>query len=259
MLNYKMRRNYYKVKKFDMAFIIVVVFLAGIIFASFTLPHFSSEAPFAIENGVELKIPAVDAEGNGVTGLLITSIRPGTGQVLVSINDLFAQYDTQLSARTAAHAASKYTKIDTSKLDITYTIKVNATAIEGPSAGSTMAIATVLALENITPPANIMTTGSISEDGKILPVGAIYEKAKAAKEVGATLFLVPDGQSSSVQRERVKSCSKMGEITYCKVDYKDTQVNIGQQLGITVKEVNTLSDALEYYTNQTKAIQNVYS
>lgn len=254
LARYKMRRNYYKIQKTDMAFIIIVTFVMGIIFASLTLPKAPPEQTSTFEGKtVEVGIPAIGTSGNGVTGRLFATVRQGNGQVLVSINDVLAQYDTQLSARTAAHAASKYSNIDVSNIDIIYTIKVNASAIEGPSAGASMAIATVLAFENVTASPKIMATGSISEDGTILPVGAIYEKAKAARDVGTTLFLVPKGQSVSIKRDRVKSCSYMGTLRYCTIDYKDTTVNIGEQLGIAVKEVNTLDDAVQYYKNQSYA------
>ncbi len=247
-----MYKKYYRIKKWDMAFVVVVVFMVGFITASVVLPKTQIPAltPVALENekSVELTIAAVDAEGSGVTGLLVATVRPGSGQVLVSINDVLAQFDTQLSARTAALAASRHTKLDTSKLDIIYTIKVNASVIEGTSAGASMAAATVLALQDKTPVPHVAMTGAIDENGNVLDVGGILEKARAVKEQGIELFLVPDGQSATLQRNRVRSCRQVGSITYCRVEYESSPVNIGETVGIEVKEVKTLAEAIGYFT-----------
>src|SRR3989344_8199775 len=96
----------------------------------------------------EMLIAAVDSDGNGVAGKLITTVRPGTGLILVNINDVFAQADTQLSAKIAAKAASNYSSVDLSGLDIIYSIKVNASVVEGPSAGASMAMRVLASLEN---------------------------------------------------------------------------------------------------------------
>ncbi|MBI4162707.1 MAG: hypothetical protein HY513_03415 [Candidatus Aenigmarchaeota archaeon] len=247
-------RRYYRVKKWDMGFVVAVVFLVGFITASLVLPQTRvgnlTTISLTGEKSVELTIAAVDAEGSGVTGLLVATVRPGSGQVLVSINDVLAQFDTQLSARTAALAASKYTKLDTSKLDIIYTIKVNASVIEGTSAGASMAAATVLALQDKTPAPHVAMTGAIDENGNVLDVGGVLEKARAVKEQGIDLFLVPEGQSTTTQRNRVRNCRQVGSITYCKVEYESTPVNIGETVGIEVKEVKNLAEAVGYFTSK---------
>ena len=247
-----MYKRYYRVKKWDMAFVVVVIFLVGFISASIVLPktQIPDLMPIALdgEKSVELRIAAVDAEGSGVTGLLVAAVRPGSGQVLVSVNNVLAQFDTQLSARTAALAASRYTKLDTSKLDIIYTIKVNASIIEGASAGASMAAATVLALQDKIPAPHVAMTGAIDENGNVLDVGGVLEKAQAVKAQGIKLFLVPEGQSTATQRNRVRNCRQVGSITYCKVEYESTPVNIGETVGIDVKEVKTLAEAINYFT-----------
>src|SRR3990167_5870925 len=43
----------------------------------------------------KINIVAVDDNGNGVSGLLTTQVRGGTGLVLVNINDVLANYNTQ--------------------------------------------------------------------------------------------------------------------------------------------------------------------
>ena len=248
-----MYRKYYRIKKWDMAFVVVVVFFVGFIAATLVLPELqkTNVASVALQNekSIELTIAAVDAEGSGVTGSLVATVRQGTGQVLVSINNVLAQFDTQLSARTAALAASRYAKIDASKLDIIYTIKVNASVIEGTSAGASMAAATIMALQDKNPVPNVAMTGAIDENGNVLEVGGVLQKAEAVKVQGIDLFLVPIGQSKAVQRNRVRSCRDVGSIKYCRVEYESTPVNISEAVGISIKEVKTLAEAINYFTS----------
>jgi PDZ domain-containing protein len=41
----------------------------------------------------------------------------------------------------------------------------------------------------------VVATGTINEDGSVGAIGALEQKAIAARDAGATLFLVPAGQS----------------------------------------------------------------
>jgi uncharacterized protein len=90
-------------------------------------------------------------------------------------------------------------------------------------------------------------TGTINEDGTIGPVGAIYEKAKASKDVGATLFLVPVNKSTEYTYKRERRCQKFDFIEYCTINYIPEQINIGKELNITVKEVEDIGEALHYF------------
>jgi len=247
-------RKLYKIKRGDLIFTIIFMFLIGVVIGSALAPkqpvllqNHLQPAQVEGERIVEMGLPAVDADGNGVVGKLVMRIRPGSGQVLVNINDVLAQFDTQLSGRIAAKAASNYTKIDLGSLDIIYDIKVNATAIEGPSAGAAMASSIVLALKDIPATNKIMMTGTILENGTIGPVGAILEKARAAKEAGATIFLVPKGQSTQLTSKRMRDCKQFDGIEVCQITYKYGQVNVGQSINITVEEVNTIDDIIKFY------------
>ena len=82
-----------------------------------------------------MPIVAVEKNGGGVIGKVITTVKPGTGLVLVNINSILAQYDTQYSGRTAAHAAANYTRMNLSNWDVIYTMVIDAQVVEGPSAG----------------------------------------------------------------------------------------------------------------------------
>jgi len=199
------------------------------------------------ESNVVTFLPAVDENGEGVLGVLETTVKPGSGLVLVNVNNLLAQFDTQLSGRTAAQAAAKYAGIDLSKYDIIYNIRVNATVIEGPSAGAALAVSIIAALENKTLDSETMITGTISSDGTIGRVGAIAQKAAIAKEEGAKKFLVPEGQATDKQTKRERLCSNTGSVQYCEIKYVPKTLNIGESIGIEVIQVSNVQEALKHF------------
>jgi len=220
-----------------------------VVVSNFSFP--SQIKPVKLENitssGVSLKIPAVDNQGNGVVTTLKVETKPGEGRVLVNINQLLFWIDTQDSIRTAKEVAENVTGIDTSNVDIIYEIETNASIIEGPSAGAAMTIATIAALENKTINQSVMMTGTINHDGTIGPVGGIVAKAKASKDVGATLFLVPLGQAVQTYYKPEEYCKKFGPITYCTTEYKPERIDVAKEVGIQVKEVANIQEALKYF------------
>jgi uncharacterized protein len=198
-------------------------------------------------HGAALKVPAVDEEGNGVVTTLIVEAQPGQGRVLTDVNNLLFWVDTQYSIRTAQRVAQAITKVNISRVDLIYAIETNASLIEGPSAGAALTIATIAALENKSLNQSVMITGTINPDGSIGAVGAVAEKAKASKDVGATLFLVPEGQGTEISYKPIQKCEKVGPILYCTTKYKTEKIDISESVGITVKEVSTVDEALKYF------------
>jgi len=242
--------------KYLISAIIVFVFIIGIIIGFQFAPIKTKEIVKEIkvndnyigERQVESNIVAVDNKGNGVTAKLITEVRPGQGLVLVNINKVLADLSTQYSARIAAQAASNYTNISLNNLDISYSIIGNASVIGGPSAGSMMAVSAIAALENKSLNNTVFMTGTIKEDGSIGEVGAILEKGQAAKEHNGTLFLVPKGLGESIVKYKEEQiCSDYKGIQFCEIKYIPEKVNIGEQVGIKVKEVSSIGEALKYF------------
>lgn len=195
----------------------------------------------------EIKVPAVDNEGRGVVTNLIVEAIPGNGKVLVNINNLLFWIDTQYSIRVAEKVAENFTKINLSNIDLSYTIETNASVIEGQSAGAAITIATIAALQNKTLNRSVMITGTINPDGTIGEVGGIVAKAKAAKDVNVTLFLVPSGQGVQTNYKPVQKCEKIGPITYCTIEYTEERIDITKEAGIEVREVSTIQEALKYF------------
>jgi len=196
---------------------------------------------------ISMKIPAVDSEGNGVVTRLKVEEKPGEGRVLVDINQLLFWIDTQESIRVAQRVAQNYTQLDLSKVDLIYAIEANASVIGGPSAGAALTIATIALLENKTLRQDVMITGTIEPDGSIGPVGGIIAKAEAAKEAGIKLFLVPEGQAVQTYFKPVEHCERFGPITYCRTEYKAERINVSEKVGIEVKEVENVGEALDYF------------
>ncbi len=77
-------------------------------------------------------------------------------------------------------------------------ISSRTTEIGGGSAGAAMTIAMIAAMEGRNISKEVLITGTIEETHIIGKVGAVKEKAIAAKEWGAKMFIVPIGQNVSV-------------------------------------------------------------
>jgi len=195
-----------------------------------------------------MKLPAVDDSGKGIVTTLEVNVRPGSGRVLTDIDKLLFWIDTQQSIQTAKSYAANYTGIDTSNLDITYTLDAKvATLVGGPSAGAGLTIATIAALENRTLKDSVMITGTINGDGSIGVVGGTVEKAGAAKNAGAELFLVPVGESTESYVKPNEKCTKEPGFVYCQTTYDKVTINVAKDISIDVREVSNIREALGYF------------
>lgn len=196
---------------------------------------------------IEMKLPAVDAEGKGVTTALRVEAREGNGKTLVDIDNVLFWADTQQSIRIASLVAQNITNKKIDNFDLTYSVEANASVIGGPSAGAALAIATIAALENKKPREDVMITGTINHDGSIGPVSGILEKAEAAKKANATIFLVPLLQSRDIVYETSKHCEKFGLTEICTTETKPKRIDVSNETGITIQEVETIQDAMKYF------------
>ncbi len=242
--------------------IILVLFFLGTLL---TIPKKIGEEPQETQSSVKkienaffsandatkvlMYLPAVDVEGKGVTTILKVEAAKGSGRTLTDIDNLLFWADTQHSIRIARRVAENITWKRMEDYDIVYSIEANATLIGGPSAGAALAIATIAALEGKKLNDNAMITGSINHDGSIGPVSSILEKAKAAKESGVNLFLVPLLQSKDVVYEETEHCEIFGYSEICSTETRPKRVDVEVEAGIEVVEVENVQQAMEYFFN----------
>jgi predicted S18 family serine protease len=195
-----------------------------------------------------IRVPAVDKNGNGVIATLSVDAKPGIGRTLVDINQILFWVDTQDSMRTAKIVAQDVTGIDLSEYDIIYSIQANASAIEGPSAGAAMGIATILELENRTFNEDVTITGTLNEKGEIGKVSGILAKAEAAEASGMNLVIVPVGQKTYTVYSEEKSCEDYLLTKICRTVTKPENVDVEETVGIKVVEASNIQEALKYFS-----------
>ncbi|MEM2874966.1 MAG: S16 family serine protease [Candidatus Hadarchaeales archaeon] len=240
---------------------IVISFLAGFLSASLLYRtgtmHAGGGTVWAAENTftASVRIAAVKSEGGGIITTLEAEVGPGNGRVLTDTHPLVG-FDFQYADRTAVKVASRITGYalddDGEGLkgaDIIYTVRAQGTiyieAIDGPSAGAATTVATIAAIQGRKVREDVVITGTINEDGSIGAVGGILDKATAASESGASLFLVPEGQSRvTVYREVVKQVGPWRWVTYEPVllDLNEYAENAGWSMRI--QEVSTIEEAI---------------
>jgi len=192
-------------------------------------------------------VPAVDQKGNGVTVYLSVEAKNGTGKTLTDIDKLLFWIDTQESIKAAKQVAENMTRKSTDDVDLLYSVEESGMSIVGgPSAGAAITLATISVLNQRELRDDVMITGTVMKNGTIGPVGSVYEKAAAAKEHGATLFLVPKNSSIEVKTRAVQSCNSTDGIEYCETKYAEDSKNIGDELGIEVIEISTIQEAMPY-------------
>lgn len=230
-----------------MVIIIAIVLLVGILIGILLVPDTIIEKVItqAQSTTKEIQIVGVDNKGDGIAAKMIVEVKSGTGLILVNINDVLADYQTQLSARTAAIVASNFTSVDISSFDIIYNVKANATIIEGPSAGAVMTLGTIAALQNKTINDSVFVTGTIEEDGSIGTVGGIGEKAKAAKQNNAQIFLIPDAKYT-VGYDEARECKNLDGINYCEIAYISKKINLTDILGLEIIQIKNITEAANY-------------
>lgn len=175
----------------------------------------------------------------------------GSGRIYIATNPKIG-ITLQDSAEIAFKVAQQVVNFDASCLDLILMVTANKTidVIDGPSAGAAITVLLASMLSGSEIRRDIVITGAIQNDGSIKQVGGILEKAKAAAEAGAQLFLVPKGQSKTViYIERITRVGPLQIITY-----EPQTVNVQEYLekegyNIKVVEVANIQEALRFFTS----------
>lgn len=86
---------------------------------------------------------------------------------------------------------------DSRTVELPFDVSISTTDIGGPSAGLafTLGLLDELTPGNLMGRGHVVATGTMSEEGTVGAIGALRQKAIAVRDAGATLFLVPAGQS----------------------------------------------------------------
>jgi len=191
----------------------------------------------------EVRVSPLEVHYEGVTLKAVVELKTGTGEIYINTKPIIG-IDLQLSARTAVIVAQNFTGVQLGSSDVflTITAETQVDVVDGPSAGGAITVAMIAAIENRKINRTVYMTGTINPDGTIGPVGAVLEKALAAAQKGATLFLVPRGQA-------VATVWKEYTVGFFVLRYAE-RVNIQEYLEeegyhLRVVEVDTIKDAYE--------------
>ena len=101
------------------------------------------------------------------------------------------------SVFNAASVIRKITDKDIKEYDIHVNV-IGGGKIDGPSAGAAITICIISSLLNKPIRQDIAVTGEISLQGKVKPVGGIFEKIYGARRMGIKLVLVPKDNEKEI-------------------------------------------------------------
>lgn len=171
----------------------VLAILVGLLLSPFALAGETLE----LSDPVVMRGAAVAETPNGFVGstatFTITVAENGSGRVFLDTFPL-TQIDMQGSARLASRVAAQVSGKALHDFDFFFVIRSGSTQIGGPSAGATLTVGAIAALNGWKVRSDVLMTGTIQPDGSIGPVGGIPEKAQAAADVGVRTFLFPAGE-----------------------------------------------------------------
>lgn len=94
------------------------------------------------------------------------------------------------SAEIVMTAFEKYFRHDCNRYEVQFNIP-GGTPVDGPSAGVAIAIALMSAITGQAPDPLLASTGEITMNGEVRPVGGVRDKVNAAISAGAKCILVP--------------------------------------------------------------------
>lgn len=192
------------------------------------------------------------AQYQGLVMNITVDIKDGRGLVLVN-TEIPAGVDFQTSARTAVKVAQDLVPgADLSAKDVIFSItsgdrESELQAVDGPSAGAAMTLLLVSELRSQELDKSVLITGTIEPDGTVGPVGGVPEKALAAGQYGAKVFLVPKGEA--FYQSQTCEEHQQGPIVYrsCREENKPLSPATEEKYGMKVVEVESISDALRYF------------
>jgi len=156
----------------------------------FSIFIFLSTVLFSCGGNISGNLLAV-SNSNGQTIPFFLSSHNGSGSNYISSTPLVG-LSTQNSFNIAVDVAYMYSLENRSNCDYFLTFSSNNVAyIDGPSAGTALALNAYSLLNNFSLSDDFIITGSMDVNGDVLPVGGIYEKVKSAISGGFKSVFVP--------------------------------------------------------------------
>ncbi|MCE9535501.1 MAG: hypothetical protein K8R65_03700 [Nitrospirae bacterium] len=132
-------------------------------------------------------------------------------------------------AQAFSYAAERTPSVQHSGTVSVQGVAYRPTGSDGPSAGAAMAVGFIALFKGDRIQRGIALTGTIEPGGQIGSVGSIPDKIRAAAREGIRTVLVPRGQM---------------------YDARWNLNELGLQLNVTVKEVDTIDEAYQLMTGQ---------
>jgi len=196
-----------------------------------------------------INVVAVSQDNKGVVLRVYAKIENGSGRVYMATTPKVG-IDLQSSAETAYMVAGELCHFNIQTHDLFIVVVANFTVdvVDGPSAGAaiTVLIAGIMMGKSLNN--SVIMTGTIEADGTVGKVGGIVEKATAAAQAGAKLFIVPKGQTTTTVY--VEHKTQIGPFIF--ITREPQTINLQEYLanqGYTIKiaEVSTIQEAIDYF------------
>ncbi len=148
----------------------------------------------ATAHAVEFSAAGVTEEGSGVYVPFLVSVRPGTGRVLVDIENAFYKQDAENSIRKARDVAARELGYNPGAFDVEFRAAGGDRAVGGESAGAlfTAAIAAGFAGKKLRK--DVAVSATVGESGALGEVQGVREKILSAAEAGVKYFIVAEEQ-----------------------------------------------------------------
>lgn len=159
-------------------------------------------------------LPAVEANQRGLIIEVTIEFADHEEGLFVNVNNMEVRHDLQLALREAIATARRLTNASFRSRGVLITFSSpgdELLALRGKSWEAGITVAFVAALTGAPLTRKTLVTGVVSDNGTLLPVGAIKSKARAARNFGASRLLVPNGQEKNTDGIIIEEVATINE------------------------------------------------